>query len=112
MGTGEIEERAVGKNMQKYIGLLPLHVNESEYRIVLRLKTRHARALVNNEVSVVVARLIRYAGASFPAEGRFFYVPPPPRTATLHRRESGRGSVLRRYVSPSWQRVLVVFAFY
>lgn len=107
--------------MQKY-RLLPLHVNENGGypRIVVRLKTRwHARVLVNNEVSV---RRVSYTVCrGVLSGGRAIFLRPPSCARDDDVTPSGRaggspgrtgGLVLRRYVSPSWQRVLVVFAFY
>jgi len=67
-----VEKRPSGYT-QKY-RLLPLHVNEPEYRIVLSLKTRHARPLVNNEVSVVAPYTVCRSVLS---GGRAIFLRPP-----------------------------------
>jgi len=51
-----------------------LHVNELEYRIVLRLKTQDARALVNNEVSIVTPYTVCRSVLS---GGRAIFLCPP-----------------------------------
>lgn len=68
-----LEEKRLSGNTQKY-RLLPLHVNELEYRIVLSLKTRHARVLVNNEVSVVAPYTVCRSVLS---AGRAIFLCPP-----------------------------------